>query len=628
MFIKNKPITRIASLFITLALLFTSINLTPLIAFADPTGSNTSGDNSEGSVSNLGNKTYGTYGWGNTCQGYRFYIIDKNCTRQSDIYDFLYEAPSNVSTVYTNTRWEATSTDTSHWHKDSIAKLANTWCAGAIDAQDITNIPPVIFEGDSTRYVNGAEFQKWFIGISTGKGGGYSGGGIPEFGGGSSNIWTGTPNTTPGTANPNTGTSYVDLIKATAEQGKPILGSFGSINDCKTYYNKNKSTFEDNFINIQNAITLRKQNAISRAQEAKNFGLDDANAKNYAACYVYSTLPSTLGDNLKRWITCAIVHSIRFTGNTAIMDEYALSGTIISLAKNGIVTANNSSNTTNSTSNAATHSSDGLTNGILNHINKNKTSSINPTQFPLLTQNIPLAGNAYYPADKMLDKRDGIKVYNFNIDVTNDGMVTALDALRYEVDGIYQYYLVVEPLAWIYVYYTGGTAHDATRTYGSYYNLLNHYNEIQNENANGAHCSYIRELGKNSLMVKKDYLDMSKPIVSADNESRMTVSQILSEIKATNAGYGMHLYCAKDLEGGSGTSTYDHSLGTTPGPAPDPTPLPEETEFGTLSKQVTIIKNYVEKGSDGAEVTIGNYVRHENPHTITIEDEPNYKVID
>lgn len=45
MFVKNKPITRIAILLLTLAVLFTTINLTPLITHAEP---NVSGGNTGG----------------------------------------------------------------------------------------------------------------------------------------------------------------------------------------------------------------------------------------------------------------------------------------------------------------------------------------------------------------------------------------------------------------------------------------------------------------------------------------------------------------------------------------------------------------------------------------------------
>ena len=99
MFIKNKPITRIASLLLTLAVLFTSINLTPLITHA------ADGVNGELAVTNKQNIS-GSGGWADIRQGYRFYIIDRTCTRQSDIYDFVYEAPTQVGVFYTNTRWE------------------------------------------------------------------------------------------------------------------------------------------------------------------------------------------------------------------------------------------------------------------------------------------------------------------------------------------------------------------------------------------------------------------------------------------------------------------------------------------------------------------------------------------
>lgn len=596
MFIKNKPITRIATLFLTLAVLFTSINLTSLITHA------TDGVNGELAVTNKQNIS-GSGGWADIRQGYRFYIIDRTCTRQSDIYDFVYEAPTQVGVFYTNTRWEPVSTDTSHWHMYPISDLVNL-CQGSINASDILNIQPMFITSKDARYVNGDEFQYWFIGTTSGDtplnlpSGGTTGG---NTGGGSSFI-TGDQNIAERTPEEQQRIKEEQkqdaLSKATTMD--IVLNSFDNkISNCTSYYhNHYYEYFNKNNRRINNSISVLKGIFASYATNGKKLGLSDAEAKAYASYFVYQTLAGGYPDNIKNWITCAIAYSACFDGNgkTYYTNDLNSSTGIHTLAKINLP--------------------------------QSKINSILPD--PLLTQNIPLAGNSFYPADKMLSKDDGIIVYNFNKDVDNDGSVTALDALRYEIDGIYQYYLVVEPIAWINVF-IDGDHHEALRSYGSYYNLLNKYNELGNDSASGMHASYIKELGKNSLVVKRDYTDMVYPVTQGTNSARMSVSQIMAEIRGRNAGYGMQLYSGKDWETVAGTSTYDHSLGTTPGPAPDPTPLPEETEFGTLSKQVTIIKNYVEiKDNAGTktEVTIGNYVRHENPHTITIEDEPNYKVID
>lgn len=90
-------------------------------------------------------------------------------------------------------------------------------------------------------------------------------------------------------------------------------------------------------------------------------------------------------------------------------------------------------------------------------------------------------------------------------------------------------------------------------------------------------------------------------------------------------GIGMHIYCASDFDE-SGTHTYDPLLGTTPGPAPDPSDLPQDSP-DKGGNTITIIKNYVTE-TNGTEQTDGNYTRVKNPHTIEIEDEPNYKVVE
>ncbi len=513
MFIKNKPITRIASLFLILSVLFTTINLTPLITHA------ADGVNGELAVTNKQNIS-GSGGWADIRQGYRFYIIDRSCTRQSDIYDFTYETPTEVGVIYTNTRWEPVSTDTSHWHRHSINDLVNL-CQGSINASDILNIPPMFITSKEARYVNGDEFQYWFIGTVSGgtplnlpSGGtnGNTGGGSSQIGQGQ-NISERTPEQQQQLKEEQ---KQDALSKATTMD--IVLNSFDNkISNCTSYYhNHYYEYFNKNKQRINNSISILKGIFASYATNGKELGLSDAEAKAYASYFVYQTLAGGYPDNIKNWITCAIAYSACFDGNgkTYYTNDLNSSTGIHTLAKINLP--------------------------------QSKINSILPDPL-LLNQNIPLAGATLYPADKMLGQANGIKVYNFNIDVTGDGSVTALDALRYEIDGIYQYYLVVEPLAWINVF-IDGDHHETSRSYGSYYNLLNKYNEVGNDSASGMHASYIKELGKNSLVVKRDYTEMVYPVTKGTNSARMTVSQILSEIKGRNAGYGMQIYCGKDME--------------------------------------------------------------------------------
>lgn len=547
MFIKSKSIPRIASLFLTLAMLFTSINLTPLITHA------TDGVNGELSVTNKQNIS-GSGGWADIRQGYRFYIIDRSCTRQSDIYDFYYEVPAEVGVYYINTRWEPVTTyngTQTYWHTYPISDLANTWCQGSINASDILNIQPMFITSKEARYVNGDEFQYWFIGTVSGNtqlntpSGGPTGSG--NTGGGSSFI-SGSANQGLTEKNPaqiqqeQAEKKQDALNKAAAMQ--TILSTYNGIQYCASYYNNNVY-FNEHNRRINNSIGILASTFKTYAKEGKKRGLTDAEAKAYASHFVYQALASGYPDDVKAWITCVIEKSAYFNSSNEVCfsSEIKSSTGINKLAK----------------------------------LTLPQTEELDLiTTDPLLTQNIPLAGNTYYPADVMLDRVDGIKVYNFNKDITGDGSVTALDALRYEIDGIYQYYLVVEPIAWINVF-IDGDHHEALRSYGSYYNLLNKYNELGNDSASGMHASYIKELGKNSLVVKRDYTDMVYPVTQGTNSARMTVSQILSEIKGNNAGYGMQIYCGKDMDP---TRKEEE-------PTPPPTTEPTDTPYTLTESQIS-----------------------------------------
>ena len=90
----------------------------------------------------------------------------------------------------------------------------------------------------------------------------------------------------------------------------------------------------------------------------------------------------------------------------------------------------------------------------------------------------------------------------------------------------------------------------------------------------------------------------------------------------------MHFYYAGDIEdSSSSTQTYDNNLQNQIGQAPDPTNLPTESQYH-ISKNITIIKNYVTVDSLGNETVDGNFIRNQNPHIIQILDEPLYKVVD
>ena len=88
------------------------------------------------------------------------------------------------------------------------------------------------------------------------------------------------------------------------------------------------------------------------------------------------------------------------------------------------------------------------------------------------------------------------------------------------------------------------------------------------------------------------------------------------------------------LEQPSGTPTWDSSTYPSdnykPGPAPDTsdrTKYPKETSYNNNNNKSNIVKFYVRKQGD-SEVPVSNFTRENTLHTININDEPGYKVVD
>lgn len=101
------------------------------------------------------------------------------------------------------------------------------------------------------------------------------------------------------------------------------------------------------------------------------------------------------------------------------------------------------------------------------------------------------------------------------------------------------------------------------------------------------------------------------------------------------SGYSCHIYDNLLQTGLSYTHTYDSenypAKNYSPGPAPDPTSLPnEDGEYikQGKNKNITIIKYYCIDNGDGTYKYIENHTRESNPHTIEIENEGDFVVVD
>lgn len=578
--------TRILAL--TLALLTAFTTLPSTTAYAEGSGTVSGDGNSQGTGGSIGGAVgYKSGGFAKVNQGYRFYMVDNNFNRVTDVYDFVFSTP-NTGTILTNSRFESISYDTSHLHIDTIASLANM-AQGTQNASAITSIYPLTFNESTHDFeVYGSQFRQWFIG----NGGGSIGTSHEEVNGGASSGGNGgssTSGSTSGSSNSNKGNTATN----------PNYPNYNSIPE---EFRGNVQKFTGLVMDVTPAVQNLINNAQTLSQQAKVKALYDERSTAYGIFLRYwnnaysKYAPTATGDQVAKSAAGYIIsyYSARpdFTNAEArILGNYCY----------------------------ARYNGKSFTFPYNTKYSKFSNQS-------LLDQSIPLAGGQTYPAEAILSRKWFVPT-GFNKDITGDGTVTGIDALKYQENQIYNYYLVVEPLLCIGV--TNSSNGVIKRVYGSYYNIVQYWAQYaNNDNAIKINQSLMKKFGKQSLVVNKTYAGLSKikPITSSSVAlSSLTISQNL-RLMEDGIGIGMHIYCASDLDPVSGTHTYDPILGTLPGPAPDPSDLPQDSP-DKGGNTITIIKNYVTE-TNGTEQTDGNYTRVKNPHTIEIEDEPNYKVVE
>ena len=154
--------TRILAL--TLALLTAFTALPSQTAYAEGSGTVSGDGNSQGTGGSIGGAVgHKSGGFAKVNQGYRFYMVDKNFNRVTDVYDFVFSVP-NAGAILTNSRFESISYSQSHWHLGSIDKLVNM-AQGTQNASAITSIYPLTFNESTHDFeVYGSQFRQWFIG--------------------------------------------------------------------------------------------------------------------------------------------------------------------------------------------------------------------------------------------------------------------------------------------------------------------------------------------------------------------------------------------------------------------------------------------------------------------------------
>lgn len=560
---------------LTLAILTAFTALPSTTAYAEGSGTVNGNNNSQGGNTSIGGGVgYKSGGFAKVNQGYRFYMVDKNFNRVTDVYDFVFSTP-NAGAILTNSRFESISYSQSHWHMYSINTLANM-AQGTQNASGITSIYPLTFDDQITKtfYVHGSEFRQWFIG----NGGGSIGTDHTQVSGGSGASSSGSSKPSTGNGKPSTGSGIKDYGNTYEDFSSLPSGIRENIAKSSSYLLSDPYTWQPKAkLMTTMAFDIKYESQINTYTTMYLNNIKTIKSK-------YNTNNVMTADQVKR---LAAMQILNLTAKNDI-DKF-----LVNYVYRYISTATVLSNAANNS---------------------------------LLAESIPLAGEVKYPAEAILGRQIFVPT-GFNKDITGDGTVTGIDALKYQENQEYNYYLVVEPLLCIGV--TNSSNGVIKRVYGSYYNIVQYWARYaNNDNAYTLNQALMKESWKQSLVVEKTYNSLSKikPITSSSVAlSSLTISQNL-KLMEDGIGIGMHIYCASDLDDPSGTHTYDTLLGTTPGPAPDPSDLPQDSP-DKGGNTITIIKNYVTE-VNGTEQTDGNYKRKQNPHTIEIEDEPKYKVVD
>ena len=548
---KRKKSIRSRILALTLAILTAFTALPSQTVQADNVGGNVSG----GGTGGMG-ATTDAKAWSSNDQGYRFYLVDENFNRVTDIYDFTFTYTDAKEAIF-ETRFDSSSSPAGH-HLMSIQELAR------LTQQSVTLIPKPVLNNKG----QGVAFKEWFLKNIKGSGGilnSGSSGSNKGHTGSSSGSHTGS--TSSGSSSSGSAKEYNTYMDLPQELRDSITDSYPILKSDPSYYapglkdlkpNQLKATLESE-LNVASAMYLEYARIFAKTYNATNKILTTDMIKRAAAMYTLNRLGASDDTN-----------------------KFVVNYTYCNVSINSAV----------------------------------KQPS---QQESLLTQSIPLAKPDTEYTDTSTEGCPALIFLNNTAAIQVSGYASAMEAMSKG-----NYNLIIEPITWLHI--STGSAYESYKTYGSYYNIARKWVSKGGKDSGSFYNSYMGSLGNNCLVVSRESKSMDgskeiKPITSAVHRK---ISETVSLIEA---GYGlsMHMYSSSDFDE-SGTHTYDPILGTLPGPAPDPSDLPQDRP-DKGGNTITIIKNYVTE-TNGTEQTDGNYTRVKNPHTIEIEDEPNYKVVE
>ena len=663
MLVRNKAkklLTRILSF--TLALMMCMPTTTGLEVHA--TNTNDSADNTGGGNGGM-NASSSKLAWSGTYQGYRFYVINNNLERISQVYDFVYATPSAGEYLMTTRFDTVNSPATSTSNIYSISKLMQ-W------TESSEAVPEPTTKQGSERVGNGATFKKWFF---NGTGGSSIFNGLNNGGGGGS-----TSSHTHydingdhlcdadncGRYTSNNACAHVDSNRDSRcdKCGSTITSSCAVCGYTPCMCNV---VCGDCMQPIRDCLWRGNHQCVRcPAPPCKHLEMDfctqcdtryNVMYEHCSCCLCHNTYPCPGEDEIcsyckKSIISCKCDNKLTFSTQptssdplvqsyiTAIIsraelykyhDQTITDKKAVKKAYNYIYDAavadrdideytysGNSIKISNAMYDAFTTVKKCLEDkGVIGNL-WNKLFGYNYNE-DLLSTNIPLAGGGRgMPAYNLVNKSDTIKV---------NGYISAAEALA---DGCY---LVVEPITWLHVRKNNGSwssesTYNSYRTYGTWWNLASVW---VGRTSGSFHSTVMSKLFVNCLATSKDVTTKpskkypnimgGKTLTAPSDASSQKDASVALPLTNSYVGLSMHMYDATDFEDiipvDKDTSTYDEPLGRDPGPAPDDSGKLSEDEKSTTQKHANIVKFYEDRGNGDKF----SYTRTPTPKKIVIEHE-------
>lgn len=215
--------TRILALTLSILTIFTAI---PTTAYAeDSVGGNISG----GGKGDMGASS-DYKAWSSDDQGYRFYLVDGNFNRVTEVYDYIYSKPDNTDEYIITTRFDNASSPAGvHMNTiDELARLTN---------QPVSSIPKPVHNNKG----QGKEFKAWFLkNLKTtgGSGGLHAGSSGSHKGSGSSSSSSNSSSSSSGSSSgssSSSGTTYTTYMDIPESIRDDITKSYQKLKDPYEY---------------------------------------------------------------------------------------------------------------------------------------------------------------------------------------------------------------------------------------------------------------------------------------------------------------------------------------------------------------------------------------------------------